>query len=245
MLTLAQNGAKGKTRSEIRKALYLPDSTEEINSIFKKVVTDLKNHEGFTLRSANRIYVKEKYPIKERFVKVATEIYDSSSENVDFGKPKEAAKVINDWVAQETDDKIHDLINEKSLREDTVAVLVNALYLQASWRKHFKKTLTRSRDFYKSEENVVQVDTMMKSDYFGYFENKKLDAKYLQMQFKGGRNGSMVVVLPNEKEGLKKLEGKIGEVYQSDFLWEYVDVTLPKFRIETSIDFKKILKKVS
>ena len=60
---------------------------------------------------------------------------------------------------------------------------------------------------------------------------------------------SMIIILPNQIEGLKELEEKIAKAdLREDVFFKMLtsdaDVTLPKFKIETKIDLKDILIKV-
>lgn len=56
----------------------------------------------------------------------------------------------------------------------------------------------------------------------------------------------MTIVLPNEIEGLARLEENIKNLLVSrPFTKAHVGVNLPKFTIETIIKFKPILKNVS
>lgn len=56
----------------------------------------------------------------------------------------------------------------------------------------------------------------------------------------------MTIVLPNEIEGLAKLEENIEQLLVAQpFTRSIVEVDLPKFTIESEIKFKPILKNVS
>lgn len=56
----------------------------------------------------------------------------------------------------------------------------------------------------------------------------------------------MVIVLPNEKDGLQSLEQNIEQVFAPQPLANArVEVELPKFTIDTKIKFVPILKTVS
>ena len=60
--------------------------------------------------------------------------YGAGMRVVDFVAATEAARsAINDWVADETNDRITDLIPEGVLSEMTRLVLTNAVYLDATW----------------------------------------------------------------------------------------------------------------
>ncbi|RZC38753.1 Serpin domain containing protein, partial [Asbolus verrucosus] len=53
----------------------------------------------------------------------------------------------------------------------------------------------------------------------------------------------MTVVLPTDKEGLVALEKQIDKIFMPyNYTSRKVKLLLPKFRIESEIDFKKILK---
>ncbi|EFA09222.1 antichymotrypsin-2 [Tribolium castaneum] len=242
ILALAQNGAKGETATEIRSSLRLPSSRRQINAVFKSLLQKLRKTEGCTFQTANKIYIKDKYPIKPGFNATATEIFHSSTENIDFAQNTIAAEKINNWVSERTNNTIKDLIEPQKLNQDTIAVLINALYFSGAWKKPFKATQTQKRAF-KTPTDELEVDMMRKSDFLGYLESGKLDATFLQMPFRGGKDAQMVLVLPNEKGGITDLEAQLEQVYRTrNFTQEYVEVTIPKFKIETSVDFKGVLK---
>ncbi|KAJ8939781.1 hypothetical protein NQ314_010985 [Rhamnusium bicolor] len=102
--------------------------------------------------------------------------------------------------------------------------------------------LHKKKNFFKTKDDVVEVDTMHQVEYLNYYENPTLNAKFLELPYKGG-DISMVIVLPNETEGLSRLEQNIEQLLQPQpFTKERVDVDLPKFTIETEIKFIPILE---
>lgn len=71
----------------------------------------------------------------------------------------------------------------------------------------------------------------------------------LELPYEGGES-SFLIVLPNQIDGIELLENQladptllneaVGKMYNAE-----VDVYLPKFKIETTIDLKDVLTKVS
>ncbi|RZC34789.1 Serpin domain containing protein [Asbolus verrucosus] len=243
VLALVQSGAKGETRKELRTALHLSQSSEKIENVFRSLLPSLSGGKHYSLHAANKIYVKEGYAIKDDFKKTAADVYQSSVENINFSEKVQAAKTINDWVEKQTENRIHDLVPEDSLTEDTVVILINALYFKGAWSQPFRRYLTLKRDFYKSAGDVIQVDTMRNRDLHGYYESSELNATFLKLSFNKSKKVQMVIVLPNERNGLAALENQIDKVLTAPkFTSKDVNVALPKFTIESSIDFKKILK---
>lgn len=80
-----------------------------------------------------------------------------------------------------------------------------------------------------------------------YGENRELDATILNMAFENS-DMSMLIILPNKKDGISVLESKIGQVNFQDLAKslqeEEVVVNIPKFKIESEISVKEHLQKV-
>jgi serpin B len=245
VLALTQSGAKGDTGAEIRTGLHLPDTEEDTEVAIKSVLPTIQS-EYCSLVTANKIYVEKEYAIKEDFKRVATDVYQAQFENIEFAKSVDAATEINKWVEEQTNNKIHELVNADDLDADTKIVLVNALYFQGNWSVPFDPILTKQVKFYTSSEASVDAPTMYKeSEQFNYYESEELDAQVLEIPFMG-EEATMTFVLPNKKEGIAILEKQIDKVLETPkYTKEWVQVLLPKFKVESTIDFKPLLQKVS
>jgi serpin B len=244
IMALTQSGAVGTTGTEIRSSLFLPDSREETESVLKQILPAIHSNE-YTLKTANKIYVENNFAIKDDFKKVATDVYQAQFQNIEFAESVAAADEINEWVEEETADKIHDLISPGDVNADTKVVLVNALYFEANWTSPFENGLTTKTSFFTTDGEPVQMDTMFqKSARYNFYESADLDAKFLELPFQGP-DASMTIVLPNKMEGIAVLEKQMDAVLTTpDYAQEYVQVSIPKFKIESTTDFKMILEKV-
>ncbi|RZC40086.1 Serpin domain containing protein, partial [Asbolus verrucosus] len=245
LLAFARSGCRDATAEEIRIALHLPVDKAEIEVGIKKVLSRLKETKNYALHSANKMYVKKDFEIREEFKTAATEIYQADLEDIDFIKNIEAARIMNKWVEEQTNNKIQNLINADDLDRYTRVILLNALYFKADWVSKFSFPSTKKRDFYKSATDVVQVDTMYCSPNskrkFNYSVCDKLNAQFLELLFVG-EDASMVIALPEEKEGLAALEEQIESVLGPRHFWKtLLTVALPKFKVESKICFKKVL----
>ncbi|KAJ8945652.1 hypothetical protein NQ318_012370 [Aromia moschata] len=243
VLALTNEGARGETSREFVTGLSLPSSNEKIQKAFKTFLPKLKRSEDdLKLLSANKIYVGKDVKLVDSFRDIATTIYDSGVDNVNFAENVQAAQTINGWVEDNTNDKIKNLIAPDSISDDTKMVLVNALYFSGKWVSRFEDYETTKKKFYKSKADTVDVDTMHQVEYLNYYENPALKAKFLELPYQGA-DITMVIVLPDEIEGLGALEQNIEQVLEPQpFTKERVDVDLPKFTIETEIKFVPILK---
>jgi serpin B len=242
VLALTHSGAKDETAYEIRAGLRLPNSTEKTEAVYATLLPTLKGNDKYALHTANKIYVKDGYPLKEDFKNKASTVFQSGIENIEFTQKVDAANAINSWVGKQTNNKIQNLIDPNILGPDTRIILINALYFKGKWVYPFESDSTIKRDFYKTAKDVVQVDMMHNTDVYNYYESPELKAKFLEMPYEGD-DLSMIIVLPNEKEGLAALESQIEKVFAAPrFTQERVSVSLPKFTVENKIQLKKILQ---
>ncbi|XP_044253670.1 alaserpin-like [Tribolium madens] len=237
VLALAQSGCRDETAQEIRSVLHLPNDQTKIQNLYKTVLPTLDIH------SANKIYVKEKFPVLPDFKKIASEVFHADCKNIDFSKKDEAAGIINQWVEEQTNNKIRDLISPDILNDRTRLVLVNAVHFKGHWSIPFPPTATFEENFYTGKAEVRKIETMHNQigRKYLYFECPHLNAKFLELPFEN--NASMTFILPNNKNGLASLEKQIDRVLISHNLTrELVEVSLPKFAIESTFEFKDILK---
>ncbi|CAH0749795.1 unnamed protein product [Diatraea saccharalis] len=249
MSPLAQLGlaSVGISHDEILEVIGLPNDNAT-KEVFSYVSQDVRSVKGVELKIANRVFLPEGVALNEEFGVVSRDVFHSDLKQVDFTKNIEAAATINTWVEDNTNKRIKDLVKPSSLGPDTKAVLVNAIYFKGSWKNKFNPEATQDRDFHVTKDKTIQVPTMFKNGNFKFGYSQELDAKLLEI-FYEGEEASFLVVLPNEIDGLKALEEKLKDpsalekatamMYNSD-----VDVYLPKFKIETTIDLKSVLSNI-
>ncbi|CAB3385094.1 Hypothetical predicted protein [Cloeon dipterum] len=245
-LAMAHAGAKGDSIPKIARGLRLPENITDALQGLSEVVEQLREAPSVELSIANKIYVKQDFPILEEYSTALEKYFQVEAENVVFTDPSTADK-INDWVSNQTKDKIKNLVDSNSFDGLTRLVLVNAIYFKGPWLKPFKKDKTHNRPFFTDENNSVEVPFMYQKTHFPYNKLDELDAQLLVMPYEG-LELSMAIILPNKKEGLKELEEKLatadlGKLLQSGYPRD-VEVYLPKFKIETSLDLVDHLSKM-
>lgn len=242
ILALVHAGSGGQTSQQLSTALHLPRGKNKIKQIFQEVVPRLRGNQYYNLNSANKLYVKNGYRIKNQFKTIAVNVFDAEIQNIDFERTEEAASAMNRWVKEKTEDKINNLIKPDDLTRDTRAILINAMYFHGKWVTPFHTGATTERSFYLSNNHRVQVGMMDQTSQFKYYESSELNAKFLELPYEG-EDITMTLVLPNDKEGLSVLESRINDVFVTPkYSYSTVHVAVPKFKIESTIDFKPILQ---
>ncbi|KAF5307906.1 hypothetical protein FQR65_LT06473 [Abscondita terminalis] len=235
-------GAREKTSREIAKALHIPDDTTKIQDIIRNISLNVFNQ--YTLTNVNKVYLANRFRINNNFKNIAQNVFKADIENVDFSQNEEAAHKINQWVQTETKNTIKDLIDKEYLDANVVSVMINALYFNADWMEPFDSMYTRTLNFFVSAEKKVDVEMMICSQYSYWYNNEALDATFLELPYQG-YEVTMTVVLPNKIDGLSLLERNIEKVLELQPLTQSQSeftISLPKFKMETSILLKEIFQ---
>ncbi|XP_045542243.1 antichymotrypsin-2-like isoform X1 [Papilio machaon] len=248
VLALLALGTTDPAHEELLTSLGITND-DAVRSSFSAVSSNLRSVKGVTLNVANKVYLMDgNYDLNEQLKEDAVKVFDVSFEKVDFSNGAAAAKLINKWVKSKTNEKIKGLISSKSLNSDSRLVLVNALYFKGTWKKQFDPADTLDRPFHVDKKKTVMVPMMYLEDVLIYGESQKLGAQLLRMHYVG-ENASMLIVLPNEINGLDGVLKKLADGY--DLMAEVdnmfntkVQVTIPKFKIETEIDLCDLLPKL-
>ena len=188
----------------------------------------------------------ERQIAKIPFVALTRDRYSAPIEAVDFRTGFEPARLhINEWTASQTQDRIRDLLPPRSLNDLSRLVLVNAIYFRGTWRYRFPEDATRDQPFYPSAGAPAAVPTMRITARLGFARPD--GAQILELPYVGDEL-SMVLLLPNERDGLgaleqaltaERLSGWIGALQPAQ-----VEVELPRFRIDppASVPLKDTLR---
>jgi serpin B len=244
-------GADGETRSEMARVLHFSGDAEGVASSFASLQHSLEQmttrtaamagkskefggpSEPITLNIANRLFAQTNYNFRQNFLYLVKQDYGAAFEPFDFvADPKAATQHINKWVADQTRDKIRDLIPADALNKLTRLVLANALYLKAPWTDPFSEKTTQPEPFNVRGSAAANVPMMRKTARFGYAKRPgflAISVPYLSddLQF--------LVLLPDEIDGLRALESKLtANVLAGCARLETrdVDLRLPKFKLE-------------
>ncbi|CAM1326099.1 SERPINB3 (predicted) [Pycnogonum litorale] len=202
-----------------------------------------------TLNVANKIAFDKRVKLSQEF----DEELKKDVDLMDFAANPEASRnVINEWVENITKDKIKNLIPEGSVTEETVMMLVNAVYFKGNWMHKFSKERTVMDWFNVSSNERVKVQMMFQEKvnlkYCKFADDKsKLDVSVVQLPYcsSSSNHYSMLLLIPNNSEDdvndviLKLSDENCKEIFDSIIPTD-VNLTIPKFKLE----YKSMLKRV-
>lgn len=243
-MTLALMGAHGQTLTELEAALDYDRtlSKQDIAEGYRNVIRAFDTEEGLSV--ANKLYVNPELRFKSEFRENVVSYLKSDVEAIEFSDASSAANHINQWVEIETHGKIKEAIDYTAVA-NVASVLINAIYFNGRWQREFvEKNLGK---FYESDGVVKQVQMMTSSFFYNHATIDELNAQAIELEYKDS-NMSMLIILPNERDGLQKIENGLHDfdLVKLDSALDYkeIQVTMPKFEIEGSFSLKRQLQKL-
>ena len=246
---MAYAGARGETAAQMAATLRFTVPQGELHAAFAAQTARLTAGapKGPEIRIANRLWGQAGMPVEGDFLKITREQYGAGMELADFKGATEAARgKINQWVSDQTNATIKDLLPQGSLTARTRLVLTNAIYFKGKWATPFDKAHTRTESFTLSPGSTASVPTMHLVLRAGFVETSDASACELRYEEAGtGRKLSMLVILPKAANGLPQVEQRIAAEglggYVGGLAEERVDVALPRFKVTSAHDLGGML----
>ncbi|EFB17627.1 hypothetical protein PANDA_016056, partial [Ailuropoda melanoleuca] len=262
-LAMTYLGAKENTALEMGKVLHFNEATENtkertttdhvenlgnVHHQFQKLLTELKKPtDAYELNIANKLYGEKNFQFLQEYMDNIQKFYLTTVESVDFNNAaEETRKKINSWVESQTHEKIKNLFPKDSLTS-TILVLVNAVYFKGQWDTKFDKKNTVEKEFWLNKDTSKPVQMMKQHNVFKFTSLEGMQAKILEIPYKG-KDLSMILLLPDEVDGLRKLEDqltaeKLIEWTSSENMSDnFVDLYLPRFKVEETYNLKDTLR---
>ncbi len=182
------------------------------------------------------------FSIEQDFLDTLALYFGAGVYLVDYAHDTEGArKLINDWVAYQTEQRIQDLIPKGALSTMTRLVLTNAIYFNAAWRLPFQKGSVRPTEFTHLDGSKVTVDMMHETTDLRHARLADLDAVELPYD---GNEVSMIIILPDQGQFETveaNLADEIPRILQSLQL-KLVALSLPKFQFTTDLSLQTALE---
>jgi serpin B len=250
-LAMTYAGARGETEQQMADALHYTLPQARLHPAFNALDQALakrgegaqgKDGQGFRLNIANAIWGQAGYQFLPQFLDILAGNYGAGLRLLDFaGGPEEARLSINDWVSQQTEERIQDLIPPGLITPLTRLVLTNAIYFNAAWAKPFEAGLTEDGPFTLLDGSQVTVPMMRETESLGYAEGAGYQAVELPYD---GHELSMVILLP-EAGGFEAFEagldaGQVEGILES-LAYRQVALTMPRFEFESEFSLAQAL----
>ncbi len=250
-LAMTYAGAGGETEQQMADTLHFVLPPDSLHPAFNSLDIELsqrgegaegKDGEGFRLNIVNAIWGQEDYQFLTAFLDLLAENYGAGLRLLDFvNTPEESRITINNWVSDQTEGRIEDLIPQGVINALTRLVLTNAIYFNAAWKYPFDEDMTEDGVFYLLDGGEVIVPMMSQTESFGYAEGDGYEA--IELLYDGGEL-SMVILLPQAGQ-FEVFEGLLHAQQVDEIMGRLeprqVALTMPKFEFESDFGLKETL----
>jgi len=169
--------------------------------------------------------------------------YDAGIRIVPFDTDVELGRqLVNGWVAEQTRDKIPELI--KGLPSSVELIVVNTLYFKASWQAPFEESATAKAPFTTRAGTSVEVDTMNATLLQADYAAVESEWEAIALPYSDGRL-QMVVIVPSDPAAFE--DGLDGEGLTAIFAAlapSVIDLALPKCQVRSPFSVRGPLETV-
>ena len=236
LLGMLMNGADGETLAQIQAVTGFgaEASIDDINAYYLQLIQVLPDLDAYTnVGIANGIWVKEQFPVYEAFMQACKQNFDAQAKNVPTFVDDKVLKDINDFAAQHTNDRIKEIINRSMVSEETMMVLLNALYFKALWKDKFDKNYTLQQTFTTLKDAKIQVDMMRLYDKRQLYAETE-DCQLVELPYKGDQYVADIILPAKDTDILTWVKTLDAERWQQLIKGIYsteVNLGLPKFKL--------------
>jgi len=248
-------------------------SSREASQIADKINNLAKQVDQYELRNANSLWVDQALPLASQYRKLIEQNYGSAGVFAcDFQHQAEKESLrINEWVSEQTREKIKDIIPKGALDALTRLVIANAIYFKGTWSHPFDESLTKPMPFTKSNgqqttANMMQAHGFEAGKYAAFEADgrlfttpKMVDEGFAEQQGYPSPQGfqamelpyngdqiSMMVLLPRQVSGLQSLAESLTaeklSAVASHLEQRDVHLLMPRFKLESSYGLNDPLK---
>ena len=244
-LAMAAEGAQGQTQRELLTLLGV-EKAEDMRKTAEELLESL-DIQGKTgeIALADSIWLGEQddsVTFYEAYLAVLRDSYGAEARSVRFGDPA-TGKRIADWIQEKTREKVKVSEDAMQFDVDTLAVLVNTIYLKDGWWEPFSEERTEQGIFHGLKGKTMQADYMRRLDRNVTIVRGEGFMRYALPLKEVGR---MVFVLPDEGVSLESLLGspeKVAALLQDGEKKNVdVDLMVPKFSFQDRTDLEEVLQ---
>lgn len=246
-LSMTYAGARNETAAEMAKVLKFELDPARLHPALSQVADNLQTSAGSQLAVANRLWIQKGLDLETEFTQILAQQYRSPLAEVNFAvKPEQTRQAINQWVAQQTNEQVKDLLPPGAVAAMTKLVLTNAIYFEGQWHYPFDENQTLEAPFYLDPNTKVSVPVQLMRGAFPAAYAKLPELKLVELPYKG-ETLSMVAIMPVGETELATLEAQLTPTVLDEWFAAMkpaptnVAVQLPRFKLSSTFDLQSTL----
>jgi serpin B len=169
---MVEPGASNHALTQLHAALGIDDPDaflESVNALTQSlearpsaspVASDVEDPGEVDLALANAAFVNADTSVRPEYLDRLGRYFGPAVLETDFADPARAAEQINGFIAENTNDRITDVISAEMIDPASFLSLVNALYLRAPWLTEFTAGQTTDGPFHLIDGSTVEAPLM-------------------------------------------------------------------------------------
>jgi len=252
-LAMTYAGAAGTTATQMAQTLHFSLPSAQLHPAFNALDQALASRgqgklgaDGgpMRVRIVNALWAEQTASFQSVFLDTLAANYGASMNLLDFiGEPEVSRTVINEWVSEQTANKIPELLAKDTIDSNVKLVLTDAVYLNAAWAVPFYPGMTSDGAFSRLD-NSSATTKLMSADSISLPAVQGSNYRAVSLAYADTRL-SLVVVLPDTGQfeqvertmNASTLDALVGGMTQKK-----VGLTLPRFRVETGSRLRTLLQ---
>ena len=249
-LAMTYAGAAGATATEMASTLHFTLPPAQLHLAFDALDLALASRgQGFPgadggpmqVNIVNALWAEKTYTFSPDFLDTLAANYGVNL--LDFlNAPDPSRLAINAWVAEQTNNKIQDLLPQGSVVASTKLVLTDAVYFNAAWGSPFDANNTGDGSFTLLDGSSVTAK-FMRSVFYGLPATQGTNFVAASLPY-ADDNLSLVVVVPDAGQFSQvesSLDANTLGTLVAGLTNQAVSVALPRYKVETGTSLKDLL----
>ncbi|XP_017095557.2 serine protease inhibitor 42Dd [Drosophila bipectinata] len=256
-LALLYLGSDGATAEELQKLLRLKErfpSNAKMANFFASELANITGDPDTRIQLRNHLLVQPSAGagsgIAEDFQKIAQTYFHATAESIDLEQTEKLRRHITEQILSAVGGGSWQQLQVEGSPLAKILLLL-AANLQSKWFLPFSAYRTGLYEFHSGSnpEQAKSVAMLFDDDMFVKFaELRDLNARAIELPYEHAEELSMLLILPNQRDGLPELEKQLrsqdlGELQQR-MQMEGVQVLLPKFSIDFECSLRQPLKQL-
>ncbi|XP_066578787.1 plasminogen activator inhibitor 1 isoform X1 [Amia ocellicauda] len=249
VMGMVQLGAAGSTLKQLNAQMGYSLQERGVPRQQRLLQKQLSAEDALTMVSGTM--VDRRLRMEKAFKRGLNKSFLSGVHQLDYSDPETALRVINAWVADQTEGSISDFLALGSVTDETRLVLLNAIHFQGRWRVPFDPKMTHERVFHCANGSTVSVPMMQLTDRFNYGEFMTADGvgyDVIELPYEGDTM-SMLLVSPFDRDTplsalTQGLDGRSLREWRAGLRKTSRQLVLPRFTIDSESDLNEALTRL-
>jgi serpin B len=247
-MAMLYGGAAGGTAAEVAQAMHFVLPPERLHPAFDALdlalTTPPSAASGFQLSIANAAWGDQGYQFLPPYLDLLALWYGAGMRLVDYASPEPARQQINQWVADNTQQQITELLPAGAITINTRLVLTNAVYFQARWLTPFNPMSQDSPDgTFHAPSGDVTAHLMTGPDIIPLWTGAGFQAAAVPYV---GNTTTMIVIVPDAGTFDAFEQGLTGDLLGTIFAGQSTAtlgaLILPRFKFVTKTNLVATLE---